>query len=343
MTYFEKSQRPISERYSHPYDRMLDNFNRFNDMFYELFDSMMPRYNERMLDRPFFERSLLEKPSLERLPYYRDRPYYDRFYHERLRDIERQRDIERERMKTLEKNEKKEERIVQEKAGKAVEEKGEKRALERSTLPLAIDILERPIMDVLSTFEDPFFKSTWESHSTFDRAHKLLDEMVDKGRPNINISKEDDLLKIPEEFEDFYRDFGESHGSKVSGTSYQTSKITRDGKTVTVVRESKLNPDGTISTKVRQHFDDGDGHQDTRSRKKKINFKTGEVAHKIGEGESKKKEIQAEKESQKPLEQEKKEEKVLEQPLKKEKTTKSSEESHISKEQEPLKQQELAK
>lgn len=132
--------------------------------------------------------------------------------------------------------------------------------------------LEKPM---LNAFEEPFFKSHWNSHSeqsTFDRAHKLLNEMVKKGSPDINLTKEDDLFKVPEDFEDVYREFGMKGG--LTGTNSQTSTITKDGKTVTVERKSKLNPDGSITIKVTQHFTDAEGHTDTMSRKKTINVKS---------------------------------------------------------------------
>ena len=260
MSFFERSR----GRYTHPFDIMADAISRFDEAFSAFSDSLMPRYRDRLLDRP----------SLERYPY--DRDYYERLDEERYPERwSRRRD-------KIQKKELEREKEPEEKGG----EKADKVALKKSSEsdsyhPLVRDLLERPMGEVLRAFEAPFFRSQWESHSTFDRAHKLLNEMLTKGKPDVNIPPEDELLQVPEDLEKMYREFGDKPGAKLSGTSYQTSNITKDGKTVTVVRQSKLNPDGSISTKVSQHFDDGEGHRDTISRKKTINVKSGETSNKI--------------------------------------------------------------
>lgn len=161
-----------------------------------------------------------------------------------------------------------------------------------------------------SLFKDPFFKSNWENEPTFDRAYQLLDEMVAKGKPNVDISQEDELLKVPEDMEKLFRESGDKPGSKLSGESYQTSTITRDGKTVTVEKKSKLHPDGKLTTKVSQHFEDAEGHRNTMTRKKIVNFKTGEKMDKVLTEPEKAEMLKSSEESLKTPGQETKEEKI---------------------------------
>lgn len=322
MSYYERSQWPTSGRYANPYDSMIEAFNKLNEAFYTLSDTMMPRVQDRpSYERLPYDRAYFDRPYYDRLQ--NEKPYYERGYekpHERAREKhhEKEKPQEKERERRQEKElekEKQQERAVHERPGERIKENQmTPNTEERSTQdrPLVVSFTERPVMDVLRAFEDPFFKSNWESHSTFDRAHRLLEEMINKGKPNIDLRKNDELLQIPEEFEDVYKEFGERGSGMVSGTSYQTSNITKDGKTVTVVRQSKLNPDGSISTKVSQHFDDGKGQRDTKSRKKKINCKTGIVTDKITEAPEKKAEREASniksEEAHKPVENVKKDE-----------------------------------
>lgn len=243
---------------------------------FDMMEDALSRFNEAF--------RALSDPMM--MPRYLDRPYYDRQTLERERSPEKRRKIQESETKGSEKQ-------ALEKAKSAAPETSEMKSL-----------LERPIDDVLRVFDEPFFKSHWETEPTFDRAQKLLDEMTAKGKPNIHISPDDELLKAPENLGDAYQKLGEKSGAKLSGTSYQTSTITKDGKTVTVVRQSKLLPDGRISTKVSQHFQDESGHRDTISRKKVINCKTGAIVEDL----QKPKKIKDEGEAQKIHEKEKKEE-----------------------------------
>jgi len=115
-------------------------------------------------------------------------------------------------------------------------------------------------------FDKPFFSDDDISGYTYERAKKLFDDAVKKGKPDLTLEKEDDLLKASKDFEDFFKNFNKGNEeSKMWGTTQQYSSISRDGKKVTVTRTSKLNPDGTIKTEVSECYDDGTGKPETKS------------------------------------------------------------------------------
>ena len=86
---------------------------------------------------------------------------------------------------------------------------------------------------------------------------------------------EPEFLSHPKELEDLYNRYkANSQGSEgksyVAGKSFSTSTITKNGKSVTVSRNSELTPDGEIKTTVDEKFRDNEGHDKTKSWKKQF-------------------------------------------------------------------------
>jgi len=99
---------------------------------------------------------------------------------------------------------------------------------------------------------------------TFEEAQKLADEISHSDRPHLKPQKPKELLREPEELEELARR-RERDRMHVEGTSYESSSITKDGKTVNVNRFSKLNPDGTVRTKVNEKLIDEEGHVESKT------------------------------------------------------------------------------
>jgi len=117
---------------------------------------------------------------------------------------------------------------------------------------------------------------------------KLFNEFTNDEKKNRNNDKslseeehpDDEILKHPKELEDLYTRFRSSEGSNnnsnsaVSGRSFVSSTIMRNGKSVTVSKHSELTPDGTIKTRVDQKLRDHDheGHDQTKSWEKNFSL-----------------------------------------------------------------------
>ena len=143
--------------------------------------------------------------------------------------------------------------------------------------------------DRFSRMVKPFFSEMNEfgcSSSLFKQdnelsryTEKLFEEFSKNGteteeQRNMCIEEEEaqnELLNHPKELEDLYKTFkptGSEDNSVVTGRSFVSSTITRNGKSVTVSKQSELTPDGTIKTRIDQKLRDRDGHDQTKSWKK---------------------------------------------------------------------------
>jgi DnaJ-class molecular chaperone len=116
----------------------------------------------------------------------------------------------------------------------------------------------------LSMMSDFCFSDTENSSYMLNRAEKLFEDVWSKEKPELVLDKSDDLLKT-NDFEKICQKYSSSKDVNIVGDSYQKSTITKDGKTVEIIKKSILKPDGTLQTEVTEEYDDGKGKKDSRT------------------------------------------------------------------------------
>lgn len=142
----------------------------------------------------------------------------------------------------------------------------------------------------LAKLMEPFgdeFKNFGGSSSFFGRdnglsqyTEKLFEEFSNKkeGEEMEILSEDpnDEFLQHPKELEDLYSRFkseGSDSNSVVTGRSYVSSTICKNGKSITVSKHSELTPDGMIKTRLDQRFKDNEGHEKSKSWVKDLSLK----------------------------------------------------------------------
>lgn len=140
-----------------------------------------------------------------------------------------------------------------------------------------------PFEDIMSSTrmirdveEDFFHPHNNISEHAFDHAKELIKESSEHQKLNeVKIEKPVDLLEDPDEdLEQLYKSCPDKKHAKIEGVVYQTSSITKDGKTATVSKMSQLNPNGKIRTKVNEKVEDVEGHCKSKTWRKYKNLKS---------------------------------------------------------------------
>jgi hypothetical protein len=167
-----------------------------------------------------------------------------------------------------------------------------------------INNFEDRFANMLDTFERRF-KGFGDSSAFFERdndlskyTQKLFDEFTGNNSnsnekreqetsfpssEDPNVADDDNgFLNHPKELEDLYNRYRSQgteedhhiHHPVVTGRSFASSTICRNGKSVTVSKHSELTPDGTIKTRVDQRFKDNEnnGHNKTKSWVRDLNL-----------------------------------------------------------------------
>lgn len=117
------------------------------------------------------------------------------------------------------------------------------------------------------------FNSDRKGSQTFERANKIFEQSAQKDKPDLILEENDELLRGIPEFEEYLKFFNRGGKGDFSATSYESSTIFKNGKKVTVSKQSEMNPDGTIKTQVSQEFYDEKGNKDARRWVKEDNYK----------------------------------------------------------------------
>jgi len=159
-----------------------------------------------------------------------------------------------------------------------------------------LDHFERRISKMMEPFRNefgvlrnpsPLFR---HDNEIFNHTQRLFDKFSnthDEQREGFKPDEPDvELLSHPRELEDLYKrykaDDSEGRGV-VSGKSYASSTIYKNGKAVTVSRHSELTPEGVINTKLDQKFTDEAGHDQAHSWKKRFELKNNNQQNMIKE------------------------------------------------------------
>jgi hypothetical protein len=133
--------------------------------------------------------------------------------------------------------------------------------------------------DDLDQMIDTFFDNRYEGRLFRDNklskyTNKLFDEIEHNKGEDLPEENPKELLDCPKSFKQLIKQTkrkDDVNNTVVRGESFESSTISKNGKTVTVSKHSKLNPDGTIKTKVEHHYEDEKGNEKSKSWKKLLN------------------------------------------------------------------------
>ena len=117
-----------------------------------------------------------------------------------------------------------------------------------------------------------------DSRNISEYTQKMFDELSNNKDKELSIPEpSEDLLSHNRELEDFYKRYKpKDESGSIYGKSYVSSTISRNGKSVTVSKESELAPDGTIKTKLDHKYKDNEGHDHEKHWEKCLDLKGGE-------------------------------------------------------------------
>lgn len=121
---------------------------------------------------------------------------------------------------------------------------------------------------------------------------KLFDELSKTEGDEYQVENPKELLECPKSFKKLMKGAKQmDENAIVKGVSYESSTISKDGKTVSVSKHAKLNPDGTVKTKLEHHYEDDKGHEKNKSWQKFLKISGRDKPKAIMNEEKKKKAI----------------------------------------------------
>ena len=157
------------------------------------------------------------------------------------------------------------------------------RHLSRWAPPVISRILDDFDREFFREFRRPFSSPIsmfggHDSRNISEYTQKMFDELSNNKDKELSIPEpSEDLLSHNRELEDFYKRYKpKDESGSIYGKSYVSSTISRNGKSVTVSKESELAPDGTIKTKLDHKYKDNEGHDHEKHWEKCLDLKGGE-------------------------------------------------------------------